>query len=146
MPTWIRTLALVAAILACATAHAARSGNSSGAKPKPLKAAAAEEMWLAVAVNGQLTGTTALVRYDHEGNLWVSEEELKSWRLTIPAEADTSLPGTTLYALNAYPGLKFRVDETAQTLAVDAPAKLFDSVDLTGRASGYAAATPTPDR
>ena len=113
-------------------------------KPKPLKAAAAEEMWLAVAVNGQLTGTTALVRYDHDGNLWVTEEELRNWRLTVPAEADTSLPGTTLYALNACPGLKFRVDETAQTLAVDAPAKLFDSVQLIGRASGYAAAAPTP--
>jgi outer membrane usher protein len=141
---WIRALALIAAISACTTVHAARSGNSSGAKPKPLRDAAAEELWLAVAVNGQLTGTTALVRYDHAGNLWVSEEDLKSWRLTIPSEADTSLPGTTLYPLSAYPGLTFRVDEGAQTLAVDAPARLFDSVQLAGRESGYQAAPPAP--
>ena len=144
MPPWIRALTLIAAASASVTVHAARSGNSSGANPKSLKAAAAEEMWLAVAVNGQLTGTTALVRYDHDGNLWVSEDELRSWRLTLPTEADTSLPGTTLYALNAYPGLKFRVDEAAQTLAVDAPAKLFNSVQVSGRTSGYAPAPPAP--
>jgi outer membrane usher protein len=135
MASWIRALALLAAACACVTAQAAR---------KSVKAAAAEEMWLAVAVNGQLTGTTALVRYDRAGDLWVSEDELKSWRLTIPAEADTSLPGTPLYPLSAYPGLKFRVDETAQTLAVDAPAKLFESVQLSGRTTGYVAAAPAP--
>jgi outer membrane usher protein len=142
--TWIRALVLIVVVTTSATAHAARSGNSSGAKPKALKAAAAEELWLAVAVNGQLTGTTALVRYDHDGNLWVSEDELKNWRLTLPAEADNSLPGTPLYSLKAYPGLTFRVDEAAQTLTVDAPAKLFDSVELTGRESGHVAAAPTP--
>ena len=62
----------------------------------------------------------------------------------LPAEADTSLPGTTLYALSAYPGLKFRVDETAQTLAVDAPAKLFNSVQVSGSTSGYVPAPPAP--
>jgi outer membrane usher protein len=126
---------VIAAIFASATAHAARKAS---------KAAAAEEMWLAVAVNGQLTGTTALVRYDRSGDLWVSEEELKTWRLTIPSEADTSIPGATLYPLSAYPGLRFRVDEAAQTLAVDAPAKLFESVQLTGRGSGYLPAAPAP--
>src|SRR5947208_1899635 len=100
MSRWICALALLAAACACVTAQAAR---------KSLNAAAAEEMWLAVAVNGQLTGTTALVRYDRAGDLWVSEEDLKGWRLTIPSEADTSLPGTRLYPLSAYPGLKFRV-------------------------------------
>jgi outer membrane usher protein len=136
MASWIRALALLSAACACATVQAA---------PKSLKAAAAEEMWLAVAVNGQLTGTTALVRYDHRGgDLWVSEEELKSWRLTIPGDADTSLPDTPLYPLSAYPGLKFRVDEAAQTLAVDAPAKLFESVQLSGRTSGYVPAAPVP--
>lgn len=101
-------------------------------------------MWLAVAVNGQLTGTTALVRYDHADELWVSEDELKAWRLTIPSDSDTSIPGATLYPLSAYPGLKFRVDETAQTLAVDAPAKLFESVELAGRKSSYVPAAPAP--
>ena len=135
MPRWIYVLALLTAACACVTAEAAR---------KSLKAAAAEEMWLAVAVNGQLTGTTALVRYDRAGDLWVSEEDLKSWRLTIPSEADTSLPDTRLYPLSAYPGLKFRVDEVAQTLAVDAPAKLFESVQIAGRTSGYVPAAPAP--
>lgn len=109
-----------------------------------LAASGAEEMWLAVAVNGQLTGTTALVRYDHARELWVSEEELKTWRLNIPSKADTSIPGTPLYPLSAYPGLKFRVDENAQTLAVDAPAKLFESVQLAGRTSAYVPAAPAP--
>src|SRR4051812_30887012 len=135
MSRWICALALLAAACACVTAQAAR---------RSLKAAAAEEMWLAVAVNGQLTGTTALVRYDHADNLWVSEEELKNWRLTLPADADTSLPDTPLYSLKAYPGLKFHVDETAQTLAVDAPAKLFDANEIGGRATGYVAAAPAP--
>jgi outer membrane usher protein len=137
----MRTLALIAAASVCAPVHAARSG---GAKSRSVKAAAAEEMWLAVAVNGQLTGTTALVRYDHANNLWVSKEDLESWRLTLPAESDTSLPGTRLYPLSAYPGLTFRVDETAQTLAVDAPAKLFETVQLAARTSGYVPAAPAP--
>ena len=103
---------------------------------------AAEEMWLAVAVNGQLTGTTALVRYERGGDLWVREEELKSWRLTIPADADTSVPATKLYPLSAYSGLAFRVDEVAQTLAIDVPARLFESVELSARTSGRAQAAP----
>src|SRR3712207_5251605 len=98
---WIRALALIAAATACVTAQAAR---------KSPRAADAEEMWLAVAVNGQLTGTTALVRYDHAGEIWISEDDLKSWRFTIPRDADTSIPGTPLFPLSAYPGLKFRVD------------------------------------
>jgi len=109
-----------------------------------LTASAADELWLAVAVNGQLTGTTALVRYDHARELWVSEDELKAWRLTVPSKADKSIPGTTLYPLSAYPGLKYRVDESAQTLTVDAPAKLFESVELAGRTSTYTSAPPAP--
>jgi len=104
-------------------------------------AAAADEMWLAVALNGQPTGTTALVRYDHAGNLWVGAEELRTWRLPLPGKADNSIPGSTFYPLGAFPGMVFRVDEASQTLAVEAPARLFDSVQIGGAGSTF---TPTP--
>ena len=131
---------LLASLAIAAQAHAARGGGGV----KSLKASAAEEMWLAVAVNGQLTGTTALVRYDHGDNLWVGESELRSWRLPLPEEADTSLPGATLYPLRAYPGLIFRVDEANQTLVVDVPARLFDAVQVAGNDAAYSAAASTP--
>jgi outer membrane usher protein len=131
---------LLASLALTTPVHAEHGGGGV----KSLKAAAGEEMWLAVAVNGQLTGTTALVRYDHGDNLWVSESELRSWRLPLPDQADTSLPGTTFYSLKAYPGLVFRVDETSQTLAVDVPARLFDAVQVAGNAQGNDAAASSP--
>jgi outer membrane usher protein len=132
--------ALVSSLACTQLAEAARVGVSV-TQPK---AAAAEEMWLAVALNGQLTGTTALVRYDRNGNLWVSEQELRTWRLNVPAEADTSLPGEALYPLQAFEGLTFRVDEESQTLTVDAPANLFESVQLTADLQDRASVVSTP--
>ena len=117
---------------------AAPANDSTG------KAAAAEEMWLAVALNGQPTGTTALVRYDHAGNLWVGAEELRTWRLHLPRESDSSIPGTTLYPLGAFPGMNFRVDEASQTLSVEAPARLFDAVQIGGATRTYIPAPAPP--
>jgi outer membrane usher protein len=134
-------MALVAGLLAGAPlAEAARGGG----RAIPLKAATTEEMWLAVALNGRLTGTTALVRYDHNDHLWVTEEELRTWRLTVPDEADTSLPGLALYPLRAFEGLTFKVDEVSQTLTVDAPAHLFESVQVDANSRDRSSVSSTP--
>ena len=140
----LRLVGCLLAMLGGSLGFVTHADAARGGGVKLLKAAGAEEMWLAVAVNGQLTGTTVLVRYDHGDGLWVGEAELRSWRLSVPAKADTSLPGTTLYPLHAFNGLTFRVDETNQTLALDVPAGLFDSVQVSGKADGYVAATPPP--
>ncbi len=136
---WLLTL-IASSLTFVQLAEAARGGG----RVTQLRAASAEEMWLAVALNGQLTGTTALVRYDRNGNLWVSEQELRTWRLTVPAEADTSLPGDALYPLQEFDGLTFRVDEESQTLTVDAPANLFESVQLSADSQDRAHVVSTP--
>ena len=83
--TYRAALFLAAAIGAIdgelAWADAASVPAASKGSGHSIQAADADEMWLAVALNGQVTGTTALVRYDHAGNLWVGEEELRTWRL-----------------------------------------------------------------
>lgn len=136
-----KRLALILLMLAFAPqAEAARAGGGA----TQTTAAAAEEMWLAVAVNGQVTGTTTLVRYDHAGHVWVGETDLRNWRLPCPAEADTSVAGTKLYSLTALPGLRLQVDETRGTLAVEAPAALFDSVSLAAKSLAFRVPDTSP--
>ncbi len=135
-----RTALLLLTLALVPQAEAARAGGGAARA----NAAAADEMWLAVAVNGRLTGGTALVRYDHTGQLWVCEDDLRNWRLPVPDAADTSVPDTKLYPLSAYRGLKFHVDENSGTLTVEAPASLFDAVQVNGAALGYRVPDASP--
>src|SRR5688572_2917405 len=118
-------------VLAAASVAATLVGYSPLVEADIGEASTAEELWLAVALNGQLTGTTALVRYDRAGKLWVAPEDLKACPLPVPDEsADTSLAGTALYPLQAFDGLAFKVDEESQTLTIDAPAHLFERTQI----------------
>jgi outer membrane usher protein len=143
-PAPTRLTLRVAAALFSWIANAAYADVAAPSIEPSGKAAAAEEMWLAVALNGQPTGTTALVRYDHAGNIWVGAEELRTWRLPLPGQSDDSVPGTPMYPLAAFPGMVFRVDETSQTLAVEAPARLFDAVQIGGSTRDFAPAPAPP--
>jgi outer membrane usher protein len=135
--TYLAVLLITAAVSAVsgAPAYADAASVPTKAVQRALKAAEADEMWLAVALNGQVTGTTALVRYDHAGNLWVGEEELRNWRLPVSGQPDTSLPGAAFYPLQSFKGLAFKVDEESQTLTVDAPAHLFEHVHIDAASS-----------
>jgi outer membrane usher protein len=97
--------------------------------------------WLDVSINGQQPGIALLLR-DGDGHLWVRREDLALWRLPVPQAAPIVYNGDEYYPLDALPGIKYQIDEAAQSVSIDSPARLFPETVVNDRESLAA----TPDR
>ena len=121
-----------------------------GVAASPLQSAgvesfATEEMLLAVSINGQRTSDAALVtRVASSEALWIRRDDLVQWRLRIPSAGALSREGDTLYSLQAFPGLSYRIEESQQLLLIDAPAESFTTTTLAGARGRLTHPTPSP--
>lgn len=115
----------------------APAATAEGTQPAGIEAVAADEVFLALRINAQGPHESVLLlRRRSDGGLLVRGQDLQRWRLRIPAVVTMRRDGEDWYSLDALPGLAYRVDESRQTLAVDAPPGLFLSTSLPGREAG----------
>ena len=115
---------------------AARAAAPAGA-PAPAAASGGDaDMWLAAQINGQGDAGTVLV-LRRAGRWLVRGADLQTWRLRLPAVAPERPDGAPWYGLDSLPGLRFRVDDASQSLALDVPAALFSSSQVDGQARHY---------
>lgn len=91
------------------------------------------ELWLAVVLNGQAVSPAALTLRSRDGRLLVSQTDLRSWRLRIPSAPALDHGGEDYLPLDAFPALRYRVDERSQTLIMNASPDAFtrDSIRAT---------------
>lgn len=101
------------------------------------------EAWLEVHVNDTVEGT-ALVLQGTAQQVFVRAEDLKQWRILLPASA-TPLQhnGDTFYSLNTIHGIAYRVNASDQSLLLSVAAELFDPTRVDGR-RGLVTPTPSP--
>ena len=95
------------------------------------KVAAAQlftEMLLEAEINRQRTGETAIFLRDARGSIYVSEADLRRWRVHLPATGALLRKGVTYYPLHAISGTSYKVDVARQAIAIDFPP---DSMDAT---------------
>jgi outer membrane usher protein len=87
-------------------------------------AAALIELLLEVHVNQQAGHETALlldIGTTPNKGLFAKGSDLAHWRLRLPSSQPRLSRGEPFYALDAIPGLSYRVDSAAQTLWISAP-------------------------
>lgn len=124
------------------TVHAAKP--SANATSNTAARSAEQELWLAVQINHSGPPEPVLLLKLADGRLLAHADDLKRWRLQLPATAATSSSGEIFYALDDLPGLSYRMDEPHQALFIDAPADLFASTVLHGQSRHFSAPQPPP--
>lgn len=132
---WTRGAAIA---IVCAMISA-RSLAALGAPDAPVEA-----MWLAVTLNGQKSEVVALFLRRQDGHVLAGSRQLRLWRLQAPPEMAVSYEGEAYIPLDALTGLSYTIDEERQSVAIDAPSRLFDQVTLDGTAASYAPIPPSP--
>ena len=100
----------------------------------------ADEVFMAVLINGQTQGTVFILRSD--GRLFAGAQDLRRWRLRLPNTAPLTHYGEDFFALDALAGLSYRFDESSQALTVQAAPGLFDATRLKGTVTNFSAPTP----
>lgn len=100
----------------------------------------ADEVFMAVLINGQTQGTVVILRSD--GRLFAGAQDLRRWRLRLPNNAPLTHYGEDFFALDVLAGLSYKFDESSQTLTVQAPPSLFDATRLKGTVTNFSAPTP----
>ena len=100
----------------------------------------ADEVFMAVLINGQTQGTVFILRSD--GRLFAGAQDLRRWRLRLPNTAPLTHYGEDFFALDALAGLSYRFDESSQALTVQAAPSLFDATRLKGTVTNFSAPTP----
>ena len=107
----------------------------------------AQEVLLEVELNRQpVEGTIVALRHA-DGRVLVRNDDLRRWRFRVPAPPPIppTLPGRESYqALDALPGLTYRLDEATQTLFIEAPAALFIATAIPGQANVFAVPPRAP--
>ena len=100
----------------------------------------ADEVFMAVLINGQTQGTVVILRSD--GRLFAGAQDLRRWRLRLPNNAPLTHYGEDFFALDVLAGLSYKFDESSQALTVQAPPSLFDATRLKGTVTNFSAPTP----
>lgn len=112
----------------------ALAATPESAQRADVETVAADEVFLALRINRQEPAETVLLlRRRSDGRLLARGEDLQRWRLRVPSAAALRRGGEDWYSLDALPGLTYRVDESRQTLSVDAPPGLFSATSLIGQ-------------
>ena len=96
---------------------------------RPATAAAEyEEHVYAVTINGESVSTGTIVLQAADGSLLVAGDDLARWRILLTSKTPrTAFDGRPYFALNDFPGLVTKVDETRQVLVIQAPGDLFSA-------------------
>lgn len=109
-----------------------------------VKDEAAREAWYEVIVNGQATGDVTLALFRDAGKLFVDGRDLRRWRLLDPPARALEHFGGDYYPLGAFPGLNYHVDDRAQQISLDVPARHFETTSLLGHERELLEPDPTP--
>lgn len=113
---------------------AALAATPESAQQAGVETVAADEVFLALRINRQgPEESVLLLRRRSDGRLLARGEDVQRWRLRVPSAAALRLGGEDWYLLDAFPGLTYQVDESRQTLSVDAPPGLFLATSLIGQ-------------
>jgi outer membrane usher protein len=123
----------------------ALAATPESANQATVEAVAADEVFLALRINRlEPAETVLLLRRRSDGRLLARGEDLQRWRLRVPGAVALRHGGEDWYSLDALPGLTYRVDESRQTLSVDAPPGLFSATSLTGKDASFSVPPPAP--
>jgi len=99
----------------------------------------ADEVFMAVVINGQTQGTVVILRSN--GRLFAGAQDLRRWRLRLPNTAPLTQYGEDFFALDTLAGLSYEFNEASQALTVQAPPNLFDATQLKGTVTDFSAPT-----
>src|SRR5205085_11356101 len=80
---------------------------------------------LAIDVNAQAMGETAIVLRSADGRLWLSAQSLERWRLRRPDVSPRMHGGVAYYPLAAIRGVAFAFDVALSRLSITAPPDAF---------------------
>jgi outer membrane usher protein len=89
-----------------------------------------EELLLQVDLNRQSLDDTVLILKDPDGTLYVSEGELRRWRLRAPGVAPVINNGVAYYPLTAMTPLSTRLDTASQRLILEFAPQSFETTRL----------------
>jgi len=103
-----------------------------------------QEMWLAVLLNGQPAGSAVFVLRTTDDRVWVRSDDVRDWRFPLPTAPPLAYAGEEYYPLDALAGLTYRVDESSQSLSVEAPPGLFGATRLRSASQTFDAPTRPP--
>lgn len=101
-------------------------------------AAGVQEALLAVSVNGEPAGEPVALLRGADGKLYVSADQLASWRLKRGAGPILTQGGIRYHLLSAIPGLRIELDEASQELKLTSPPEALEMTRL-----AYAQVEPT---
>ena len=73
----------------------------------------ADEVFMAVLINGQTQGTVVILRSD--GRLFSGAQDLRRWHLRLPNTAPLTQYGEDFFALDALAGLSYKFDESSRS-------------------------------
>ena len=104
----------------------------------------AEERLFAVYLNGQDVHDTGLFLHREDGLLLARAEDLERWHLHVPSSAPFLHAEETYYALNEMTGLSYRIDESLQTVYIEARPEVFTRTILNESSASFAESPPAP--
>jgi outer membrane usher protein len=128
------------------TSAAAARSEPTQSMTSAATAAALIELLLEVHVNQQAGHETALlldIGTTPNKGLFAKGSDLAHWRLRLPNTQPRLSQGEPFYALDAIPGLSYRVDSAAQTLWISAPPTDFTDATIV---DGLITQNPRPQR
>lgn len=96
--------------------------------------------WLEVRVNGVPMPEPAPLMRGNGGALYARVEDLQRWRIEAPQRMPLVVKGTRYVALDAVPGLNYEVDETTQSVRMEASASTFSPTVIESRTRAFAQA------
>jgi len=73
----------------------------------------ADEVFMAVLINGQTQGTVVILRSD--GRLFSGAQDLRRWHLRLPNTAPLTHYSENFFALDALAGLSYKFDESSRS-------------------------------
>jgi outer membrane usher protein len=123
---------------------AAASSVPPAAAPNRRQRSRGEDLLLDLSVNGLRQPNVARAEQTAEGEVLVASDSWVEARLLPPGPARELHDGTPAYPLDAVPGLTYRVDRSALSLVVEAPAQAFATASI-GPSSATGQAPPRPD-
>ncbi|MFZ9405992.1 MAG: fimbria/pilus outer membrane usher protein [Burkholderiaceae bacterium] len=145
-PFALLCLTVVLAFPAVAYAQGARPAGSAPTQASSTPAAPSaevEELLLLPTVNEVSESEPRLMLRDRAGQLWLAENDLKGWRIRIPAGEPRVFDGIRYWRLSSIEGASSRLDERALKAELRFPATAFEASQVSGgRAAGPVASRP----
>lgn len=120
----------------------AQTDLPSDSLPSAEQRAFTEVLW-AVSLNDEDLHETVLLLRQPNGPVWAQGQDIQRWRLRLPAVPPVFHHGEAYYALDGIKGLAYRVDETTQSIAIEAAVELFQPTTVSGTADSPSPVSPS---